>query len=383
MTRTRILLLATALLCAAGLGRAASADAAELLYGVDTQNRLVTLNSDTPTAISRRAFTGLPAGEQIVGLDVRPANKQVIALSSASRLYRIDVASGAATVVGTAPFVPALAGTSFGFDFNPTVDRIRVTADSRQNLRLNPDTGATAAVDGILTYAAGDAGAPSTPRVVGSAYTNSVAGATTTTLFNIDAGRDFLTIQNPPNNGTLVSVGALGVDAGDNAGFDISAVDGVAYASLQVSPSLSSSLYRINLTTGAATLVGRIGGSTALRALATAGTAPADTTAPTLAVRASASTKIRTLLRSGITVRATCSESCSLTSRILLGSRQIGGGRTITTDVAGTTTYRVGFTTAAKRQLARNKSLTLTLVVTARDAAGNMVTTRTTLRARR
>ena len=134
------------------------------------------------------AFTGLPAGEQIVGLDVRPANKQVVALSTASRLYRIDVATGAATAIGAAALTPALSGASFGFDFNPTVDRIRATSDVRQNLRLHPDTGATAFVDGTLTYAAGDAGASATPRIVGSAYTNSVAGATTTTLFDIDAG---------------------------------------------------------------------------------------------------------------------------------------------------------------------------------------------------
>ena len=292
MNRTRMLLLATLLLCAAGLGRAATADAAELFYGVDTENRLVSFNSDAPNAITRTSFTGLPAGEQIVGLDQRPANKQLLALSSASRLYRIDAATGAATAVGAAPFTPALAGTSFGFDFNPTVDRIRITSEARQNLRAHPDTGAIAFVDGVLTYAAGDAGAASTPRVVGSAYTNSVAGATTTTLFNVDAGRDFLTIQNPPNAGTLVSVGALGVDAGDNAGFDISSVDGVAYAALQVSPSVSSGLYRINLTTGAATLAGRIGGGTALRALAAVGTAPADTTAPTLGIATSYSSKV-------------------------------------------------------------------------------------------
>ncbi|MEJ7568611.1 MAG: hypothetical protein WKF41_10135 [Gaiellaceae bacterium] len=40
-------------------------------------------------------------------------------------------------------------------------------------------------------------------------------------------------------------------------------------------------------------------------------------------------------------------------------------------------------TTAAKKQYARNRTLTLSLVVTARDAAGNTVTRRTVLRARR
>ena len=51
---------------------------------------------------------------------------------------------------GAPAFTPALSGTAFGFDFNPTVDRIRVVSDTGQNLRLNPDTGAVAAVDGAL-----------------------------------------------------------------------------------------------------------------------------------------------------------------------------------------------------------------------------------------
>jgi len=124
----------TALFCAAGLARAGTADAAELLYGVDAQNRLVSFTSDRPNAISRTAFVGLPAGEQILGLDVRPAGNLLIALSSASRLYRIEAATGQATAIGTTAFSPALNGTTFGFDFNPTVDRIRVTADRGQNL---------------------------------------------------------------------------------------------------------------------------------------------------------------------------------------------------------------------------------------------------------
>jgi len=190
-------------------------------------------------------------------------------------------------------------------------------------------------------------------------------------------------LQNPPNNGTLVSVGALGVDAGDNAGFDISSVDGVAYAALQVTPSASSGLYRIDLTTGRATLVGRIGGGTPLRALAAAGTAPADTTAPTLGVAAAYSSKVGVLLRRGVTLRATCSESCSITDRILRGNRQVGSAKAVTSDLAGTTTLRVRFTSAARKQLAKSQRLTLFLVVTAKDASGNSVTKRITLRARR
>ena len=245
-----------------------TASAAELLYAVDSQNRLISFSSATPSSIARIAFTGLPAGEEILGLDQRPANKTLVAVGRSSRLYNVNPTTGAATAIGAAAFTPALSGASFGFDFNPTVDRIRLTSDARQDLRLHPDTGATAATDGTLTYAPGDPGASATPRVVASAYTNSTAGATTTQLFDLDAGRDVLALQNPPNNGTLTTIGPLGVDASDLAGFDISGVDGIAYAALQVGGASSSSLYTINLASGAATVVGRIGGGSIVRALA-------------------------------------------------------------------------------------------------------------------
>lgn len=382
MTRTRMLALGATLLCAAGLAGPATAGAAELLYGVDTNNRLISFSSDRPTSITRLAITGLQPGEQLVGLDRRPANGEMVGLGSTSRIYRLTVATGAATPVG-APFAPALSGTSFGWDFNPTVDRIRLTSDSRQNLRLNPDTGAVAAVDGPLAYAAGDAGAGITPRIVGSAYTNSVAGATTTQLYNLDTARNALVLQNPPNNGTLVTVGLLGVDIGDNAGFDIAATDGAAYAAVHAATGSTPQLHRIDLATGRATLVGRIGGGTLVRALAAAGTAPADTAAPGLTVAQLRSAKLRSLLRVGLRLRVTCSEGCTLAARVVAGRRVVGMARAVTTDLAGSTGLRVVFRSAAKKQLASVRRVRLTVVVTATDAAGNATTLRRSLTASR
>ena len=176
-------------------------------FGLSNANQIVTFDTNTPsTALSVVVITGLESGETALGIDVRPATGQLYLLGSSSRLYVIDPVTGAATAVG-APFTPALSGTAFGFDFNPTVDRLRVVSDTGQNLRLDPDTGAVAAADGPLN--------PGPPRVVGSAYTNNFAGATATTLYAIDSTTDQLLIQNPPNAGTLVPVGPLGVDAGD------------------------------------------------------------------------------------------------------------------------------------------------------------------------
>jgi len=142
------------------------------------------------------------------------------------------VGTATATAVGTAPFAPPLDGGSFGFDFNPTVDRIRVVSLTRQNLRLNQNDG-TATLDGRLAYAPTDAAAAATPIVVGSAYTNPVAGATATQLFGIDVGRNSLVLQNPPNPGTLATVGALGVNATSPVGFDITPANGTAYATFR------------------------------------------------------------------------------------------------------------------------------------------------------
>lgn len=195
---------------------------AGLVYAVTTANELVAFNADTPGVILGRApIANLAAGERIVGIDFRPANNLLYALGSSGQLYLLDSFSAAASRVG-APLAMPLTGSEFGFDFNPTVDRIRVVSDAGQNLRLHPDTGALAAADGALAYAATDANAGRTPRVVGAAYTNPDTNpATGTTLFVIDSSLDIGAIQDPPNAGVLNTFASLGIDASDLVGFDI------------------------------------------------------------------------------------------------------------------------------------------------------------------
>lgn len=226
------------------------------LWGLTETNTLVSFSSGAPgVASSPVMITGLQGGETLLGIDVRPANGALYGLGSTGRVYVIDRVTGMATPVG--PSFGALNGAAFGFDFNPTVDRIRVVSNAGQNLRLHPDTGALVATDGALTPAG---------SVSGAAYTNNRAGATTTTLFDIDTGTDQLLIQAPPNAGALTVVGPLGVDAIDVNGFDISAVDGTAFAVLTVGA--LPQLYTISLSSGAARLVGAVAGGTPLRGLA-------------------------------------------------------------------------------------------------------------------
>ncbi|WP_354700981.1 hypothetical protein DSM112329_01275 [Paraconexibacter sp. AEG42_29] len=260
----RTLALATAL----GVAVPAAGASAATLTGVDTSNRLLTFSSSSPKKIAKTtAISGLTAGDRIVGLDRRPANSSLYAIGSSSTIYRVDITTGKATVVGSGPLATKLFGTGFGWDFNPTVDRIRLTSNFTQNLRLHPDTGAVAATDKSLNYATGDANAGKVATVVGSAYTNNVMGATTTQLLNIDSTTDSLVLQDPPNDGGLKTIGTLGAgDVTNPVAFDISAA-GEAFATLKVKRRVGTLLYRVNVTTGKATKIGRIGATGAPRTL--------------------------------------------------------------------------------------------------------------------
>ncbi|WP_255155274.1 DUF4394 domain-containing protein [Ferruginibacter sp. HRS2-29] len=217
-------------------------------FGLGINNRLLVFNAqNTASPQTTLTISGLQPSETILGIDFRPNTRQLFGIGSSSRLYIINTQTGAATAVGSGPFTPAISGTSVAFDFNPTVDRIRLVTSSGQNLRLNPETGTVAATDGNIN---GQAGAV----VSAVAYTQSRAGATSTILFDIDVTSDKLFRQDPPNAGTLVAVGDLGVDVVSAGGFDISSDSAYALASMTVGS--QNSLYTINLTSGAATKVG-------------------------------------------------------------------------------------------------------------------------------
>ena len=272
-----------ALSLAALLGAAAAAPAtAQTVYGLQlalpSTFSLVTFQATAPGTFTATApITGLASGQALVGLDTRPNTGQLFALgynssNSQAQVYTLAT-TGALTAVGS-PVTLAL-GTDLlpriGFDFNPTVDRIRVTAANGANFRLNPVTGGIAATDGTLAYATTDTNTGQTPGVGASAYTNSYIGSTATTLYNVDETASRLVSQNPPNNGTLNTVGALGVSVstlGQSTDLDIAYAGGqnVAYLSVATANSITTAtttLYTVNLSTGAATAVGTLGSANA------------------------------------------------------------------------------------------------------------------------
>jgi hypothetical protein len=249
---------------AVSLGAPFSAPAGRV-FATTAGNELIGFDAGSAsTILSRVAISGLAAGERLVGIDFRPANNLLYGLGSSSQLYIIDAPTGLATRVGP-PLTTPLAGSEFGFDFNPTVDRIRVVSDSGQNLRLHPDTGGVAAVDGPLAYATTDPNAGRTPRVVGAAYTNPDNNpATGTTLFVLDAGLDVGVVQDPPNAGVLNTFQALGADAGEVLGFDISPTQIL----IVVAPTAAAPSTLFDVTSGARRNLGLIGSGEIARGLA-------------------------------------------------------------------------------------------------------------------
>ena len=267
---------AAAFIAAASTLVLAHAATAAEIDTINNGNVLFTFDSATPgTVLRARTITGLRTGDRIAAIDYRPASPRLLyGMGSSGQLYLINRNTGQAFAVGTP--TPLVGGplASIGFDFNPSVDRIRVTTSFGQNLRLNPDTGALAGTDGPLAYAATDPGRGTPPAIVGAAYTNNVAGGTPTTLYVIDATRGVLATQGSvnsapvsPNTGTLFTVGSLGVRTNTAVGFDISG-QGQVLATLTSPTTLVTSLYSVNLTTGAATLIGALSGNATYEGLA-------------------------------------------------------------------------------------------------------------------
>jgi hypothetical protein len=264
MTRFRSTALALCCLLFAGvtvLPAGASAQGTMLLGVVRGANTLVLFNTTNPSAIvSSIPITGLAAGEVIRGIDIRPANGLLYGLAAPNgittqvRLYTINPVTGSASAVGPAVNV-ATASNFWGMSFNAVVDRVRVVSNAAANVRLHPDTGALVANDTALT---------ATGYVDSAAYDNQVAGALQTTLYGVDIGTSRLVrIGGPqgnpsPNGGVVTEIGPLAVALEGNAPSALDwAPGGTLFAVLR--SAAQTGLYTINVTTGAATLVGAIG----------------------------------------------------------------------------------------------------------------------------
>ncbi|MGC1216557.1 MAG: DUF4394 domain-containing protein [Phormidesmis sp.] len=247
-------------------------------FGITDSNQLLSFDITDPTKTKSVGVSGVNG--TLLGVDFRPANGQLYGVSDTNDIYTINPITGAATLQSTLSPLSFNGGEQSGVDFNPAADRLRLVGSNDQNFRINVDTGEIADFDadtpgvqpdGTLTYAAGDANAGVSPNITAVGYTNSFLGAPagrSTQLYGVDFALDTLVLQDPPNAGTLNTIGSLGFDFDTVGGFDIfSPSNGVntAYAAS------GGQFYGIDLATGAATNLSTIGdGSARLTGLTTA-----------------------------------------------------------------------------------------------------------------
>ena len=258
MLRTRFFVAIATLVASSYANQAKAVPIAYAISGSGAS--LIAFDISNPSGASVvGSFSG--ALTSLAGLDFRPANGLLYGYSQGSNaLVTINPLNAVTTFVST----PSTGSTTsvLGVDFNPVPDRLRLVNMNDQNLRINVDTGATI-VDGTLAYGAGDPNFGTNPSIIEAAYTNSDTNlATGTTLYYIDNILDTLVTTTNPNGGALTTVGSLGLNTSDLVGFDILS-DGfggnTAYALLSPFNASQTSLYSVNLATGAATLVGGIG----------------------------------------------------------------------------------------------------------------------------
>jgi hypothetical protein len=195
-------------------------------------------------------------GSRVIGIDVRPATRQLYALLASGHLVTVDPATGQATVRSKLS-VPFPRG-KVSIDFNPAVDRLRIVSDDGTNLRTNVDDGGTI-VDTRIAYALPNPFGGSTPGAVAVAYTNGRPGTVpATTLRAVDDPTDALYQVQPANDGVLSPIGRQNVGVGTTVGFDIATDTTGRNIGLVVS---GRSIAQIDLAGGAITATAPLAGA--------------------------------------------------------------------------------------------------------------------------
>jgi hypothetical protein len=227
--------------------------------GLTADGVLVEFDTNDPAAARELGeVTGLEDDDRLVGIDYRVQDGKLYGVGDQGGVYTIDGTE--ATKVRQ--LTEDLDGDSFGVDFNPAANALRIVSDTGQNLRqpfANDD--APTAKDTALTNPAVPPATGTTPAkgVTAVGYTNNdTEQATATTLFDLDTELDRIAIQSPANAGTLAPAGNLPADVGLEAGLDVYStledgrtVANDAYATVEVDG--DRKLWAVDLLTGVAT----------------------------------------------------------------------------------------------------------------------------------
>jgi hypothetical protein len=182
------------------------------IYALDQNNTLFILKPGATSFTQLVRVRGVNGS--LIGLDFRPADRKLYALTDTDTVYTINLGSnlGAATQVSTVS--PGFDG---GFqslmDFNPVVNALRLIGGNDQNYALVNSNGNlnVTAVQTAMNYRAGDVSAGRSPSITCGSYTNNRNGALATIFYGVDSARDtFVTIDPPAAGGSsATATGAL------------------------------------------------------------------------------------------------------------------------------------------------------------------------------
>lgn len=197
--------------------------------------RLLKFGIRTPSAATASAITGLPSGERLLSIDIRPSNGVLYGLSSAGRIFTINPDNGAATLAVTLSIANNIVngltdGKRYQIDFNPQADALRMVSSNGsgtqgENYRIPGARLVAGSTDAGLTVT--DTPLTAGFNIASIAYTNSFANPApaSTRLFNSDFANQRLAQQTNPNGGTLAEIGPFSTTFNAYGGFDISGGD--------------------------------------------------------------------------------------------------------------------------------------------------------------
>jgi len=195
------------------------------IYALNADNTIFVLQ---PGATSfTRLVRVTQANGNLTGLDFRPADGALYALTDTGSIYTINLGS---SNLGSVSLVSNMT-TRFpgGFqslaDFNPVVNALRLIGSNTTNYAVVNSGGNLniTAVQTALTYGPNDVNKGVVPNVSAGSYTNNFVGATVTIFYGIDYDLDtFVTIapatpggSSATGGGVLQTIGRLVTPTGD------------------------------------------------------------------------------------------------------------------------------------------------------------------------
>jgi hypothetical protein len=253
----------TTILLAAFAALSLPVDAATLL-GVTDANRLVSFDTSAPaTFLTNFAITGLKAadgvtndpGAVLVNLAWNSDTGTHYGIDTNANFYSVSQA-GVATLIDNT-FSPT--GFAAGLAYDPFTQKFLYASNTAESVLIA--TSGARTNNPALVYGTGDANQATTPVIFGTGIDTDFG-----TSYFVDSNLNILSSSLDPNFSELLTIGGLGINVTSFGGLVVD-MDGLLWGTLSTD-GITSSLYSINTTTGAATLAAGFGTGVGMHSIA-------------------------------------------------------------------------------------------------------------------